>query len=71
MSVMLEAVRPIELSEILLAERIEHGETSPLIEQGLFAYSGHEPMGLIADRSRADDPTLIDGLYPAEYRRRK
>jgi hypothetical protein len=33
MSVMLEAVRPIELSEILLAERIEHGETSPLIEQ--------------------------------------
>jgi len=32
-SVMLKAVRPIELSEILLAERIEHGETSPLIEQ--------------------------------------
>jgi hypothetical protein len=39
-SVMHEAVRPIELSEILLAERIEHGETSPLIEAGLFGCSG-------------------------------
>jgi len=33
MSVMLEAVRPIELSETPLAERIEHGKISPRIEQ--------------------------------------
>jgi len=33
MSVTLEAVRPIELSEIPLAERIEHGKTSPRTEQ--------------------------------------
>jgi hypothetical protein len=38
MSVMLEAVRPIELSEILLAERIEHGETAH--RAGLFGYTG-------------------------------
>ncbi len=51
MSVMLEAVRPIELSEIPLAKRIEHGKTSPRIEQ-VFSVAAARANGALLRRAK-------------------